>query len=122
MSDEAPARKAGYIHDVRPGAAYHFMFTNYKASTSERHIIARALRWGGTPWHPELQWFIDGLDLDKMEPRCFPLKEIDLGTFRVMTDEEVDVFFTKKEQAAEVRGVAKGLAEAKEATDGDGGS
>lgn len=109
MTDE---HKATYIHDVRPGTAYLFDFTNYKEATATRHIIARGMRWGGTPWHPELQWFIDGFDLDKMEPRSFPIKLIELGTFRVMTDEEVDVFFQTQLKLTKQAGYEEGIKKA----------
>lgn len=99
-----------YIIDVKPGCAYTFRFTNYKAQEAQRHVIARALQWGGTAWHPELQFFLDAFDIDKLEPRSFPLKEIELGTFRLMTDAEVDVAFTKRLQAAKEEGIEEGKA------------
>ena len=86
--------------NVLPGAAYTFEFTNFKGELRSRRVIARALQWGSTAWHPEIQWFLDGFDLDKHEARSFPLSAIRLGSFRAMTDPELDVLLTSIALAA----------------------
>lgn len=93
-----------YIHDILPGHIYSFEFTNHRQEQSKRVVIARALRWGTTPWHTELQFFLDGFDIQKQESRSFPLTSIRVASFSRVSDEEVDVMLTKQITDAVQRG------------------
>lgn len=95
------------IFDVKSGRAYFFEFTNFRGETSFRHVIARGLRWGSTPWHKDTQFFFDGFDLDKQEVRSFPISGINARAFRWFTDEELDVFLTMKVQDAVSEALSK---------------
>lgn len=109
---------AEHTFPVQPGLAYAFEFTNYKSTTAQRVVIARGLFWGSTPWHKELQWFLDGFDVHKNEVRQFPLSGIRLSSFRRFTDEEMDMHYVGLEKAAEARGIEQGKVESKEEVDG----
>lgn len=89
-----------YIHDILPGIAYTFEFTNHRGERSNRTVIARNMQWGSTPWHKELQFFFSAFDLEKQEVRSFPFDRIRNESFRRFTDEELDMFLTEKVQAA----------------------
>jgi len=98
---------ATYLHSVEPGLTYLFEFTNHRGETATRVVIARSVQWGGTPWHPELQFFLFGFDIEKQEPRSFPLALIRLETLRRFTDEDLDVLLSRALSAAEERGAEK---------------
>jgi|SRR6185312_11510000 len=104
-----------YIHSIQPGVAYTFEFTNYKQATAQRVVIARSVQWGSTPWHKEVQFFLEAFDMAKQEVRSFPLAGIRLGSFRRYTDEEMDVFLTKIATEAKDVGYNEAVEEAKKA-------
>lgn len=53
------------------------VYTNYKGETSNRLIIPKKIWFGETEWHPERQWLLTALDLDKkLETRDFAMKDI----------------------------------------------
>lgn len=85
-----------YIHSIQPGCAYHFEFTNHRNEVAERRVIARSVQWGSTAWHTDLQWFLEAYDIDKQEPRSFPLANIRIASFARFTDEELDALLTRK--------------------------
>lgn len=51
-------------------------YTNYRGETSERNIIPEKIWYGSTEWHPEPQWLLTALDLDKKASRDFAMKDI----------------------------------------------
>lgn len=85
---------------IQPGVAYLFEFKNFRGETSERLVITRSLQWGHTPWHKEVQFFLEAFDLAKQEVRSFPISLIEVRSFRRLTDEELDVALTDKVRIA----------------------
>ena len=56
--------------------AVRIVYTNYKGETAIRNIIPQRVRFGSTQWHPENQWLLDALDLEKNAVRNFAMKDI----------------------------------------------
>lgn len=56
--------------------AVYILYTNYKGKTAWRHIEPRTLYFGRTHFHPEDQWLLQALDLDKGVMRDFAVKDI----------------------------------------------
>lgn len=52
------------------------VYTNWKGEVGTRRIIPFTLFFGSNEWHPDPQWLIEALDLDKMAMRTFALKGI----------------------------------------------
>ena len=50
-------------------------YTNWKGETAQRRIIPHRIWWGSTEWHPEPQWLLTALDVDKQADRDFALKD-----------------------------------------------
>jgi hypothetical protein len=50
-------------------------YTNYRGETAERTIIPKSIRFGSTEWHPEPQWLLLALDVEKNADREFALKD-----------------------------------------------
>ncbi|GGW24169.1 hypothetical protein GCM10011452_09550 [Gemmobacter lanyuensis] len=61
--------------DTSTEAPVTLTYTNWKGETAQRRIIPRRIWWGSTAWHPEPQWILTALDVDKGEDRDFALKD-----------------------------------------------
>jgi hypothetical protein len=76
----ASASFQGEIHMAIPGIdaakVAQILYTNYRNETALRRIVPEQIRYGATPWHPQPQWLLDAVDLDKNERRSFALKDI----------------------------------------------
>jgi predicted DNA-binding transcriptional regulator YafY len=59
-----------------PEQTVQILYTNYRGETSVRKIQPKRLWFGTTEWHPEPQWLLDALDLDKNADRAFAMKDI----------------------------------------------
>lgn len=53
-----------------------FIYKNYRGEISERHVIPKGHEFISTEWHPEKQWIMVGLDLEKNAIRYFAMKDI----------------------------------------------
>ncbi len=51
-------------------------YTNYRGETAERSILPQRVWFGSTDWHPEPQWLLDAIDVDKCAERSFALRDI----------------------------------------------
>jgi hypothetical protein len=51
-------------------------YTNWRGERSVRRILPRELRFDKTEHHPEFQWLLDAIDLDKGVERTFAMKDI----------------------------------------------
>lgn len=79
-----------YFHDCQPGNAYVFTYTNYKSEVETRHVIFRTVSWGSNEFYPDLQFFFTGFDVDKKAVRSFSFAKIDIKSFRLFTDYELE--------------------------------
>ena len=52
------------------------VYTNYRGEVGRRRILPGRIWFGATTWHPDDQWHLDALDLDKGELRSFVLADI----------------------------------------------
>ncbi len=62
--------------DLAAGTAVTILYTNYRGETGVRHIVPSRIWFGSAEWHPEPQWILDAVDLDKEALRSFALKDI----------------------------------------------
>ncbi len=90
-----------YLHDVKPGHAYRFMYTNYKGERGQRHVIFRELSWGSTEWYTEVQFLFTGFDVDKDEVRSFRLSNMDIRTFAHFLDYELKLYLNPPSETEE---------------------
>ena len=51
-------------------------YTNWKGETGDRYIMPLEVWYGATQWHPEEQWLLRALDVEKQAERDFALKDI----------------------------------------------
>ena len=51
-------------------------YTNYRGETSIRQIIPLKIWFGKTDWHPQEQWLLDAIDVEKNAERSFAMKDI----------------------------------------------
>ena len=56
--------------------AVRILYTNYRNETAVRTILPEKVWYGSTSWHPEPQWLLDALDLEKGERRSFAMADI----------------------------------------------
>jgi predicted DNA-binding transcriptional regulator YafY len=56
--------------------AVRVLYTNYRGETAFRTIVPERLFFGSTEWHPEPQWLIEALDVEKGQNRTFAMKDV----------------------------------------------
>ena len=56
--------------------ALRFKYINWENIIGTRKVEPIKIWFGKTKWHPENQWFLKALDLEKKEERDFALKDI----------------------------------------------
>jgi predicted DNA-binding transcriptional regulator YafY len=56
--------------------AVKILYRNWKGQIAVRSIEPSGIWYGTTQWHPESQWFLRALDLDKNEWRDFALRDV----------------------------------------------
>lgn len=61
---------------MQSGTTVVIDYTNWRGKRSERLIQPVAIRFGATEWHPEPQWLLDAVDIEKAEDRTFAMKDI----------------------------------------------
>lgn len=52
------------------------VYTNWKGETAERTIKPIELWYGATEYHPEAQWLLRAIDIEKDDERNFAMKDI----------------------------------------------
>ncbi len=52
------------------------LYINYRGEKGWRRIQPLNIWFGSTEWHPERQWLIDAIDLEKKATRSFALSDI----------------------------------------------
>jgi predicted DNA-binding transcriptional regulator YafY len=58
------------------GDEVRIVYRNYRGEVAKRRIIPGRIWFGGTEWHPEPQWLLDAVDLEKGATRSFALRDI----------------------------------------------
>ena len=65
------------LPNLEPGKRYLIRYTNYRGETADRLIEPLQHRyWGRTEYHPEYQWLIKALDVQRGVDRTFALKDM----------------------------------------------
>lgn len=59
-----------------PAKFVSVIYTNHRGETGKRTIQPMNLYWGSNDWHPEPQWLMDGIDLEKQAIRTFAIKDM----------------------------------------------
>lgn len=54
----------------------HFTYTNYRGETDKREVIVHHIRHISTDWHPEKQWIMTALDVNKNAMRDFAMRDM----------------------------------------------
>lgn len=62
--------------DIDREKAIRIVYKNYRGETARREIIPRRVWFGATNWHPEKQWLLDAIDVDRGAERSFALRDI----------------------------------------------
>ena len=57
-------------------AELRFLYRNHRGEIAWRWVAPRLVRWGTSEHHPEPQWLLEGIDLDKAAERTFALKDV----------------------------------------------
>jgi predicted DNA-binding transcriptional regulator YafY len=52
-------------------------YTNHRGEYQTRRILPVRVYFGKVEWHPESQWLLEAVDLDKEVLRTFAMKEIE---------------------------------------------
>lgn len=63
-----------------------FPYTNWRGEHALRKVLPLRIWFGSTEWHPEPQWFLRALDIDKCEERDFAFSAINRP--QPVTDED----------------------------------
>lgn len=53
-----------------------FGYRNWRGEVARRRIGVISVWYGSTEWHPEPQWFMRGIDLDKTATRDFAMRDM----------------------------------------------
>lgn len=52
------------------------LYRNHRGKVAHRRILPQQVRFDASEWHPEPQWLLDAVDLDKGERRSFALCDV----------------------------------------------
>lgn len=63
--------------ETQDDMAVRVRYTNWKGETSDRNILPQDIFFGANEFHPEPQWLLRCLDLDKNAERTFALRDIE---------------------------------------------
>ena len=62
--------------DRETSQAVRILYRNYRNEVAVRCILPVRVWFGPTEWHPEPQWLLDAIDLDKGAERSFALVDV----------------------------------------------
>jgi predicted DNA-binding transcriptional regulator YafY len=51
-------------------------YTNWRGERSMRRIVPMDIAFQNNEWHPETQWMLEAVDVEKGKMRCFALANI----------------------------------------------
>lgn len=74
MSDEM-SDLVGECHPTQ-AKTVQILYRNYRGETAVRMVEPSRIWFGATDWHPEPQWVLEALDLDKGVVRSFAMRDI----------------------------------------------
>ncbi len=53
-----------------------FSYTNWRGETALRRVEVITIWFGSTKWHPDKQWLMRAIDVDRGEARDFAMKDM----------------------------------------------
>lgn len=53
-----------------------FLYRNHRGEVAQRRVWPNSLYYGSSGWHPEPQWFLHAVDLDRDAVRVFAFRDI----------------------------------------------
>lgn len=62
--------------ELASGQTVRFRYRNWRGVVAVRSARVLRLIYGATEWHPEPQWLLEAVDLDKDEVRLFALADM----------------------------------------------
>ena len=71
-----PAWRPDQAENIGDDEPVRIGYTNWKGEKGDRHIQPLQVWYGATQWHPEEQWLLRALDVEKQAERDFALKDI----------------------------------------------
>lgn len=54
----------------------NIVYKNWRHETAKRKIRPKKIWFGSTKWHPDKQWFLRAVDIEKNAERDFALRDI----------------------------------------------
>lgn len=60
----------------KAGQVVRFHYTNWRGEIAVRQAEVIRLLYGSSEWHPDPQWIVEGLDLEKGAVRFFALADM----------------------------------------------
>ena len=70
---------------MRVTRAVEIVYTNWRRETAVRLVVPMKIWFGSTPYHPDEQWLMKALDVEKNEERDFAMKDIKVWLGRPRT-------------------------------------
>jgi hypothetical protein len=62
--------------EVQEGSYIEFDYINWKGAKGHRKVKVNCIYYGATSYHPEEQWLLQAIDIDKGRERIFAMKDI----------------------------------------------
>ncbi len=59
-----------------PGIRLNFTYTNHRGEMAVRHVRPLFMEFVATEWHPEAQWILRAIDMDKDVERLFAMRDM----------------------------------------------
>jgi hypothetical protein len=60
----------------KPYPAVRIRYTNHRGETAVREVRPQRVWFGATEWHPEPQWLLDAVDVERGVERSFALRDV----------------------------------------------
>ena len=51
-------------------------YTNWRGERGERRVLPLSIQWESSEWHPDPQWIVHAVDVEKGRTRGFAMKDI----------------------------------------------
>jgi hypothetical protein len=62
--------------EVTNGSFIEFDYMNWRGFAGHRRIKVQRIYFGSTEYHPEIQWLLEGIDMNKNDSRIFAMKDM----------------------------------------------
>lgn len=69
-------RVEGYLGTVGGSKEVMIDYTNHRGERALRRIVPMRLVFESNEWHPEIQWLLEAVDVDRAKSRTFALVNI----------------------------------------------